>query len=146
MQTDSADPRTGLVFRIGILAVVTLLVTHAGLTAYFDRMAKDETYRKVGSLKPEALMAMKADEQQRLSSGSMPIDKAMQMLSAKGRMGIGPELMPSASRDVAPMQGWMQMPGEVPAALMVPEPTPPPPPSAAPSASVLAPKPAPKHP
>lgn len=149
MSNDSADPRTGLVFRIGILSVVTLFVVHAGLVAYFDRMAKAETYTKVGALKPEALMNMRADEQQRLASGAMPIDRAMQMLAAKGRMGMSPELMPSASRDIAPLQGWMQMPGEVPAPMMAPEPAP----SAAPSASAApssaassAPKPAPKHP
>ncbi len=137
MATDATDPRVGLIVRIGIIAIGTLVVTHLGITAYFDDLAKAETYRKVGSIKPEALMAARADEQQRLSSGPMPIDKSMQLMVAKGRMGLAPELAPSASRDIAPLQGWMQMPSDVPPTMIAPEPTPAPvvAPSAAPSAS-----------
>ncbi len=151
MAHESSDPRTGLIAKIGVLAIVTLLVTRAGLAAYFDRMAGEESYKKIGSQKPDALLNLRADEARRLSGGAMPVDKAMQLLVVKGRMGAAPELVPSASRDVAPMQGWMQMPGEVPAALMAPEPEPSAAPSAAPAPSAsaapkAAPKPAPKHP
>lgn len=137
MATDATDPRVGLIVRIGLLSIGTLIVAHLGITAYFDRLAAAETYRKVGSIRPEALMAARADEQQRLSSGPMPIDKSMQTMVAKGRMGLSPELAPSASRDIAPLQGWMQMPSDVPPTMMAPEPTPAPvvAPSAAPSAS-----------
>jgi hypothetical protein len=137
MATDATDPRVGLIVRIGILCIGTLIVAHLGITAYFDGLAKAETYRKIGSIKPEALTAARADEQQRLSSGPMPIDKSMQMMVAKGRMGLSPDLAPSASRDTAPLQGWMQMPSDVPPTMMAPEPAPAPAvaPSAAPSAS-----------
>jgi hypothetical protein len=134
MATESSDPRVGLIFRIGILAIGTLVVIHVGMTSYFDSMAQDEVYKKVGSVKPDALMALRADEKQRLSSGSMPIEKSMQTIVAKGRMGAAPELAPSASKDTAPLQGWMQMPAEVPPTMMEPAPAPEAP-SAAPSAS-----------
>jgi hypothetical protein len=137
MAHDATDPRVGLIVRVGILSIGTLIVSHLGLTAYFDGLAKAETYRKVSSIKPEALMAARADEQQRLSSGPMPIDKSMQMIVAKGRMGLSPELAPSASRDIAPLQGWVKMPSDVPPTMVAPEPAPAPAvtPSAAPSAS-----------
>ena len=129
MQSDSTDPRVGLIARVAVLSIVTLAVTHYGLGAYFDDAVRAEEYRKIGSVKPEALLSARDDEKQRLTTGSMPIDKAMQQLSAKGRMGAGPDVVPSASRDIAPMQGWMQMPAEVPPIMMAPAP------SAAPSAS-----------
>ena len=129
MQPGGSDPRVAVVAQVGVLSVVVLLVTHVGLTAYFDRMTMAEQYKKIGSLKPDALTSLRDDEKQRLTTGSMPVDRAMQQLVAKGRMGAGPEVVPSASRDVAPMQGWMQMPRDVPPIMMAPEP------SAAPSAS-----------
>jgi hypothetical protein len=137
MATDTTDPRVGLIFRIGLLSIGTLFVIHVGMTSYFDRMAKAEIYKKVGSVQPEALMSLRADEKQRLSAGAMPIERSMQTLAAKGRMGAAPELAPSASKDVAPLQGWMQMPAEVPPTMMeAPAPAPTPAaPSAAPSAS-----------
>src|ERR1700722_14895189 len=135
MATDTTDPRVGLIVRVGILSIGTLILTHAGLVSYFDRMARAETYRKIGSGKPEARLSMRADERQRLSSGAMPIEKSMQTMAAKGRMGMSPDLAPSASKDVAPLQGWIQMPSEVPPT-MAPDPSAAPAvaPSAAPSA------------
>src|SRR3974390_2416946 len=124
MQTDSSDPRVGLIFKIGFLSVAVLVGTHLSLTAYFDRMKQAEEYTKIGSIKPDALLSLRDDEKQRLTTGAMPIDKAMQQLTAKGRTGATPDIMPSASRDIAPIQGWMQMPGEVPPAMMAPEPAP----------------------
>jgi hypothetical protein len=50
----------------------------------------------------------------------MPIDKAKEELAAKGRMGASTMIVPSISRDVAPLQGWSKMPGEPPAAMAAP--------------------------
>jgi hypothetical protein len=150
MATDTTDPRVGLIFRIGLLSIGTLIVIHVGMTSYFDHMARAETYKKVGSLKSDALTNLRADERQRLSSGSMPIEKSMQVLVAKGRMGAAPELAPSASKDTAPLQGWMQMPSEVPPTMMEPTPEPAPAaPASAPSGASSAPpagSKAPRHP
>jgi hypothetical protein len=124
MATDNTEPRTGLILRLGALAIVTLAVTHAGLSAYYDRMAKAEELRKLGGVAPEALVNLRADEKGRLGAGAMPIDKAMQMLVDKGRMGAGPAIAPTVSKDVAPLQGWSKMPGEVPEAMTAPPPAP----------------------
>lgn len=87
--------------------------------SYFDNIAHAEEQRKVGEAVPEALISLRADEDQRLKGGAMPIEKAMQDLAARGRMA-SPDITPSASRDFAPMQGWSKMPGEVPAAMTAP--------------------------
>lgn len=116
MATDKSEPKTGLIFRIGFLAIIILLSLRAALISYFGNMASAEEERKIGHVVPEALNDLRADEKQRLSSGSMPVEKAMQEIVSRGRMA-SPDTMPSASKDVAPLQGWTKMPGEVPPAM-----------------------------
>ena len=157
MATDKSEPRIALIGKIGVLAVATLIGVHIALTAYFDQMARAEVQRKYGDIKPEALQSVRADEKQRLSSGPMPIDQAMQALEQKGRMGAGPAITPAPEKvDISPMQGWIKMPAQVPAPLeaaasaAAPAPAPSGAPSAAPSASTAPPAgsapPPPKHP
>jgi hypothetical protein len=122
MSIDKSEPRVGLIFRIGVLVVVLLIGTRALLTSYFDQIASAEEGRKFGGVVPQQLLDLRADEERRLTSGAMPIDKAMMTIVGKGRMGASPDIMPSASRDLAPVQGWNKMPGEVPPAMMAPPP------------------------
>jgi hypothetical protein len=122
MAIDKSEPRVGLIFRIGLLVVGLLIGTRALLNSYFDQIASAEEGRKIGQSVPTALIELRADEEQRLTSGPMPIDKAMQSLAGKGRMGASPDIVPSASRDLAPLQGWSKMPGDVPPAMMAPPP------------------------
>ncbi|HEY3820194.1 MAG TPA: hypothetical protein VGL81_23680 [Polyangiaceae bacterium] len=135
MASDKSDPRVGLILQVGVLAIVMLLATRAFLQAYFDRMDRAEIARKIGP--HAALIDLRAEEKQQLSSGPMPIDKAMQMIAAKGRLNASPDIMPSASKDRAPLEGWTKMPGHVPGAFALPpvEPAPAPSSLTAPSAS-----------
>jgi hypothetical protein len=119
MATDKSEPRVGLIFKVGILAIATLVATHAALVAYFDRTTQDEAYRKIGAVKPAALMDLRAAEKQRLSAGPVPIDKAMQMMKDHKRSDVSPDIMPSASLDTAPMQGWVKLPADVPTPMMM---------------------------
>lgn len=159
MATDKSEPRVALIGKIGVLCLATLIGVHFALVAYFDQAARAEMDRKYGDIKPEALMSVRADEKQRLSSGPVPIDQAMQMLEQKGRMGASPAITPAPETvDVSPMQGWLKMPAQVPAPLMAAassaaaaQPAPSGAPSAAPSASTVPagsapPPPNPKHP
>jgi hypothetical protein len=114
MATDSSEPRVGLIAKVGVFSIVVLLCTRAVLSTYFDFMEQAEKQRKFGLAKPEALISVRAAEATMLSSGSMPIDKAMADLANRGRMGMGPEFAPVNSKDVAPLQGWAKMPSEVP--------------------------------
>jgi hypothetical protein len=142
MATDKSEPRIALIGKIGVLAIVTLIGVHIALTAYFDRAAQAEMQRKYGDIKPDALISVRADEKQKLSSGPMPIDQAMQVLEQKGRMGASPAIVPAPEKvDISPMQGWIKMPVQVPAPLeaaasaAAPAPAPSGAPSAAPSSS-----------
>jgi hypothetical protein len=155
MATDKAEPRVGLIFQVGILAIVTLLAARAFLQAYFDRAERAEIARKL--VPSESLSGLRAEEKRDLSGGPVPIDHAMQMLAAKGRMGASPDIMPSASKDTAPLQGWTRLPSAIPAAFGLAPAEPPtpapatsasgaPPASAAPSAAPPPPRPAPHRP
>jgi hypothetical protein len=123
----STEPKVGAIAQVAVVAIVALLLTRAGLISYFDSMERDEAYRKIGSLPATALDSERTDEKQRLTTGAMPIDKAMQMLATRGRTGASPEIMPvaSAAKDLAPLQGWTRMPSEVPAAMTAAPPPPP---------------------
>ncbi len=141
MATDKSEPRVGVIAQVAILSIVTLVAIHAALLAYFDHESYAEEMRKVGTAPPNALLSVRADERERLSSGSTPIDKAMQQLAAKGRMGASPDIMPSASRDVSPLQGWTKLPGIVPPAMTATPALPPPASSSAASPSAAPPAP-----
>jgi hypothetical protein len=122
MAFDKSEPRVGLIFQIGIFSVLILLGIRAALTSYFDSMWTSEQHRKIGMATPTALINLRADEDKRLKDGPMPIDKAMEAMVVKGRMNASPDISPSASRDVAPLQGWQKLPAEVPAPMMAPPP------------------------
>jgi hypothetical protein len=116
MATDKSEPRTGLILKIGLLAIISLLVLRGALISYFNGMASAEEERKFGHVVPEALNDLRSDEKQRLSAGPLPVDKAMQEMVQRGRMA-SPDTVPSVSKDLAPLQGWSKMPGEVPPAM-----------------------------
>ncbi len=141
MATDKAEPRVGLIFQVGILAIITLMASRAFLQAYFDRADRAEIARKL--VPSEQLTSLRAEENHQLSGGPMPIEHAMQMLATKGRMGASPDIMPSASKDTAPLEGWTKLPRRVPPTFGMappePAPAPPPPSLVAPSASASAP-------
>lgn len=51
------------------------------------------------------IVAMRAAEQQALSGGKMPIDKAIEALAQRGR-GASNKIAPLQSEDVSAMSGW----------------------------------------
>ena len=122
MATDKSEPRSGVIIAVAVVSLVTLGAVRAFLNTYFDTEARAEEQRKIGGLKPEALMSLRSDEARRLTTGPLPIASAMSELASRGRMGVGPEIMPSASRDVGPLQGWAKMPSVVPPGMTAPQP------------------------
>jgi hypothetical protein len=113
MATDKSEPRVGLIVRVGVISLVTLAAVRVALVSYFDQVDTAESSRKIRSAKPEALMELRTDEHARLMTVRMPIQSAMEAV-AKNRMAASPEIVPSASRDLSPLQGWAQMPASVP--------------------------------
>lgn len=118
MATDQSEPRVGVILKVAVVSIATLVAVRAALTAYFDQITQAEEHRKYGEQAPEALINMRSEERTRLMSGPMPIDKAMHQLATRGRKEASPDIMPSASKDMAPLQGWSKMPADVPAEMM----------------------------
>lgn len=114
MATDKSEPRVGLIFRIGIISCGVITALRFGLATYFDEITQAEEHRKVVEAKPEALLSLRSDEQRRLTEGPLPIDRAMHELVAKGRASVSSEIAPAESKDIAPLQGWIRMPAQVP--------------------------------
>src|ERR1019366_723827 len=85
MAFDKSEPRSGLIFQIGLFAVVCLVGIRGVLIPYFDSITSGEQHRKIGMVVPAALLNLRADEDQRLKSGPMPVDKAMEAIVARGR-------------------------------------------------------------
>jgi hypothetical protein len=114
MATDKSEPKVGIIAQVSIVSIVTLVLTHQALVAYFDQASYAEEMRKVGTAPADALASLRTSEKERLGAGRMPIDKAMQQLASKGRMNAGSEITPTASRDMAPLEGWTKLPAVVP--------------------------------
>ena len=62
-------------------------------------------------------MSLRADEKQRLSSGPMPIDKAMQIARHQGTHEREPRHHALGLEGRRPLQGWTKLPGQVPPAM-----------------------------
>jgi len=71
------------------------------------------------------LSAVRAEEQQKLSSGRVPIEQAMSAYAQRGRTA-SPKLAVKASEDLSAMAGWIHRPNFAP---YVPRKPPPPPPA-----------------
>jgi hypothetical protein len=118
MAHDNQTPNIAFILKVAFLAITGFVVTRVGLVAYFDSVADEETYEKVGKLKNPLLTEVRSWEKAQLSSGPMPIDKSMNTIAEKGRMAM-PQIEPKQSTDTAPLECWKMMPCTPPAAMLV---------------------------
>ena len=61
----------------------------------------------------EKVAEVRAQEQQKLGAGRVPIDQAIAALAQRGRSGF-PKLAPKPSDDLSAMSGWIHKPGFAP--------------------------------
>lgn len=107
MATDKTEPRLGLIVGMTILVVTGLVVFYYAITSYFIWVTEDEQRRKIVEQRPEQLMRLREDEERRLHSGPMPIERAMALLASGQRPA---EIAPRPSTDSSPLQGWSLLP------------------------------------
>src|SRR5450631_2859759 len=115
MAHDKSLPQIGVIVKIAIVGIVTVLGIRFGLTSYFGWMNDKEQYTKVAAQKPQQLLDLRADEAKRLNGGPMPIASSMKLLAADKRQvpGMDPKAAdPMREKDT--MAGWSQMPRPVP--------------------------------
>lgn len=111
MAADNTPPRNGLILGIAAASFLTLGGLKFVFDGYYRYMMEEEIARKAAP--PTELRAARLDEQQKLASGPMPIDKAIKEV-AKEREGL---IQPQQSADDAPLVGWSKMPREAPPAV-----------------------------
>ena len=104
MATDETPPRHALILGIAFASVATLGTLKFIFDSYYTHVMEAEVAAK--AMPPVELQAARLADQQRLSTGPMPIDKAMQDL-AKARGNV---IAPEQSTDDAPLVGWSKLP------------------------------------
>src|SRR5688572_10994686 len=104
MATDETPPRHALILGIAFASVATLGTLKFIFDSYYKHVMEEEVAAK--SMAPVELQAARLADQQRLATGPMPIDKAMQDL-AKARGNV---ISPEQSTDDAPLVGWSKLP------------------------------------
>jgi hypothetical protein len=114
MATENTEPKSGLILRVAVLAVVSLVGIRFALVSYYNANMDDELHRKVASVKSPQLVELRAQEQKALTGSALPIDKAMVLYATHPREMAGEALAPQPSTDTAALVGWMQRPRPLP--------------------------------
>jgi hypothetical protein len=112
MAHESANPKIRVMFVIAIFSALTLAVLDQIFKSYFSMMMEEEESEKVLTVPPTQLNNLRAQEQQRLTSASLPIDRAMKELATRGREDPAlkdlakTDISPQPSNDQAALVGW----------------------------------------
>lgn len=113
---NNAPPQNLIIAACGILSALVLFALSFGFQAYYDGVrdaAIEDRMARYSDLTP--LEETRGRWDQQLERGNpRSIDDAMSQLSARGRTGfreIAPE--PGAEMNLAPLEGWNQLPHEV---------------------------------
>jgi hypothetical protein len=114
MATDNTEPKSGLVLRLAVVSIVTVVAVRFLLLSYFESLMGEEYTAKVGAYRSDTLAALKAEADKTLTGGPMPIEKAMGLVASRPRQELA-TIAPKPSDDLAPMIGWTQKPLAAPA-------------------------------
>jgi len=111
MAYDKSDPRVGLIARVGVIAVVSLVGVKFALDSYFIQVNEAVAAEQLPE-KYEPLVKLHEAEQKNLTGSPTPIAVAMQQLTQTGRAAQGgpADIAPQPSEDLGPMTGWSKNP------------------------------------
>jgi hypothetical protein len=117
MGHDKTPERNRLIFFYTVLSVVTLAALGFVFDSYFVIETERLVTKNVRELPATERVELATEQRERLTSGPVPIDRAMQMLARDGR---APAVRPEPSRDLAPLEGWNagRIKPRIPAALV----------------------------
>lgn len=109
MATDNSPPKIRVILTIAFSSVVILGALNFVFKSYFQMMTDEAVH---AHLRPAAeLLKLREGEQRNLTSGAMPIDKAIALLGSKGR-DADKDITPEPSADMGPMVGWVRAPNQ----------------------------------
>src|SRR5258708_27092202 len=103
MAHESANPKVRIMFLVAIVSGLGLVIFDQIFRSYYTAMMEEEESEKVLTVSPKQLIALRAAEQQRLTSAAVPLDRAMKELSSRGR--DDPALKALGKADITPEPG-----------------------------------------
>ncbi len=112
MGYEKSAPHIKTILIVAGISVVTLGLLEQGFRSYYNEMFESEEARKVLTVPTTQLNQLRENEQQHLTSGKMPLDKAMRELGQRGRGNpslaeLGTDITPVQSTDPVPMWGLL---------------------------------------
>jgi len=107
MATDHSPPKTIPIVIGAVLAVGVLVGLKPIFDTYYLEMFEAEAYRKVGSVQPTELLALRAAEAKGFATAQVPLDKAMDTVAHNRMVG---SIAPQQSTDTASLVGWAGLP------------------------------------
>lgn len=109
MATDNSPPKIRVILTIAFSSVVILGALNFVFRSYFQMMTDEAEHSHLRPAEP--LLKLREGEQKNLTTGALPIDKAMADLASKGRESDGfKDIAPQQSTDLGPMVGWLKAP------------------------------------
>jgi hypothetical protein len=113
MAADNSPPRIQPIIITAFIAVLTLVGLKFVFDSYYLYMFEAEEYRKIGSVEPTELRALRAAEKKSFSVAPVPLERAIDLVT-KGRgdpmpVGAGGDITPQPSTDTAPLIGWASL-------------------------------------
>jgi hypothetical protein len=122
MASDQSPPRVRAIAVTAFVALAILVGLKFVFDSYYLQMFEAEEYEKVGSVQSKDLAELRANEKRNLTTGAVPIDKAMSML-ARSREAASAGLpdggiTPEQSTDTNALVGWGKLPLKLTAAEM----------------------------
>jgi hypothetical protein len=112
MAHESSNPKVRVMFLVAVVSAISLGVFDQIFRSYYNAMMEEEESEKVLTVAPKQLIALRAAEQQRLTSAALPLDRAMKELAARGREDPAlkdlskADISPEASNDMGAVVGW----------------------------------------
>ena len=121
---DDSPPQLRIIVGYSIFAVLCLVGLKFGFDSYLDTSRISvRRLHLAGSHTVAALEEYRDAQRSKLGGGAMPVERAVQELGRRGR-GAFPLIRPVESTDLDPLRGWSQLPREVPASALPPQPVP----------------------
>jgi hypothetical protein len=122
MASDQSPPRVRAIAITAFTALAILVGLKFVFDSYYLQMFEAEEYEKIGSVQSKELAELRANEKRNLTTGAVPIDKAMSLL-ARSREAASAGLAdggitPEQSTDNNPLIGWGKLPQPLTAAEM----------------------------
>jgi hypothetical protein len=115
MATDNSPPRIRIILTVAFSSLVILVTLNYVFRSYFIMMTEEVEHDHLW--KPVELLKLHEGEEKNLTTGALPIQRAMSELAQRGREGSAAltqyaDITPQPSNDLGAMVGWVRSPNQ----------------------------------